>query len=123
MPNYTRFVEYGRLVLTSDKRLAVITNIADVKTVQIQGPKVPRQIVSIAGISLTGQVAPQEKPLKKDEVDSVFKDLAAQFEQTEEGRELKAAALRKGLNDFDRFKAQRLQALRNARVREIMAKK
>ena len=120
---YDRFVEYGRLVLVDagahKGELAVITNILNIKTVQIEGPKVPRCIIPVNHIMLSAFSKPSKESIKSADALAICKELIPEFEKSEAGRQLKARSLRANLNDFQRFTALRLNKMRNDKIHEL----
>lgn len=120
---YDRFVEYGRLVLVDagahKGELAVITNILNIKTVQIEGPKVPRCIIPVNHIMLSAFSKPTKESIKSADALAICKELIPEFEKSEAGRQLKARSLRANLNDFQRFTALRLNKMRNDKIHEL----
>ena len=97
------FIQYGRLICIQAgphaNKIALVTDILDFKTVQVQGVDVPRMVMPIKSLVLTTVLAAQEKPLSVDTVNKLFNEekLAAQFAATPLGqkvaKELKYIAL------------------------------
>ncbi|CAL6024092.1 Ribosomal_protein L14 [Hexamita inflata] len=124
---FDKFVEYGRLVVVdagaSKGQLAVITDILDIKQVQIQGPHVPRQVITINHVILTHQHKQSAKALCNVEAEAVCKELIPEFEKSTCGKKMAAKNIRANFNDFQRFTAQSLQKMRTKKINELMGKK
>ena len=127
---YTQFVEFGRVALVSfgplADKLAVIVDIVDDKRVMIDviGSEEPRQMIPIKRLKLTDIVVKIDRAAKKEAVAEAVKNAnaVAKFEETKWGKNLKVAAAKSQMNDFQRFKHANLATKRAQLVKEQLAK-
>ncbi|KAI5967664.1 hypothetical protein CANMA_002844 [Candida margitis] len=120
-----RFVEVGRIVLVDNKDLATIVEIIDQKRALIDGPKVPRQAVSLAKVTLTPIVLPNlprgartatvQKKWAASEVDNKWASSAW-------AKKLANKERRSQLSDFERFQVMVLKKQRRYATKKALAK-
>ncbi|KAI5948821.1 hypothetical protein KGF57_005219 [Candida theae] len=120
-----RFVEVGRIVLVDNKNLATIVEIIDQKRALIDGPKVPRQAISFAKVTLTPIVLPNlprgartatvQKKWAASEVDSKWASSAW-------AKKLATKEKRSQLSDFERFQVLVLKKQRRYATKKALAK-
>ena len=123
---YTKFIEFGRLVVVSHgalkNKLAVIVDIVDINTLQVEGPEVKRQLMPVKHVILTDFVKPHTAPIDKEGV-AVCKELMPEFNKSVCGKKMSSCQTRHNLKDFERFTAQKLNQIRNKKIHELMGKK
>ncbi|KAL9106784.1 MAG: hypothetical protein Q9227_008206 [Pyrenula ochraceoflavens] len=130
-----KLVQVGRIVYIREGpyagKLAAIAEIIDNKRALIDGPSakegatVPRQAIPLAHLTLTHIVIPKfpraagtgptRRLWEKNEVDKQWDESAA-------AKKSKRQELRRGLNDFERFKVMRLKKQERTEVRKTFAK-
>lgn len=127
---YSQFVEVGRLVLVSfgphADKLAVITDIVDDKRVMIDlvESTEPREMIPVKRLRLTDIKIEIERGAAAEEVAKVIKsqNVVAEWEKTKWAQHIKKGHARAALNDFQRFKYEKLAEKRDAIVRTELAK-
>lgn len=122
-------IEIGRVVLiTSENKLAVILDIINQNRVIISGPTtgVCRQVINTSKLRLTkfriSTVLRNQRESKLAKKIEEFK-LVERFNETNLGKVITNASIRKNLGDFDRFKVFLLKKKMNNKIRTIVNKK
>ena len=127
---YTQFVQTGRVALISfgtlSSKLAVIVDIVDDKRVMIDvvGSEEPRQSIPIKRLKLTDIVIPIARAAERSVVKNMIEseNVVKKFNETKWGKRLETEKHGSELNDFQRFKHQKLVAKRDEMVKQILAK-
>ncbi|KAE9552784.1 hypothetical protein FO519_004001 [Halicephalobus sp. NKZ332] len=127
---FNKFVEIGRVVYVAkgkdEGKLAVIANVVDGNKLLVDGPSsgVIRSIKNFKDIQLTKlkiniRVGQRTGGIKKayDEA-----DINSKWNETNWAKKLQAKKTRSALNDFQRYKVQRLKKLRNTAIALELAK-
>ena len=127
---YSQFVEAGRLALIcfgplADK-LAVIVDILDDKRViiDILNSEEPRQMIPIKRLKLTDFVAHIERNASEADVKKAIdsEGLLKKWEESQWAKNIKKGQNRQAMNDFQRFKYNKLLAQRDALVAKQLQK-
>ena len=127
---YTQFVEVGRICLISFgplvDQLAVIVDIVDENRVLIDviSSEESRQTIPIKRLKLTEFKVAINKAGDRAEIAKVIQTegISKKFAETKWGQRLQRQKAATQLNDFQRFKHQKLVAQRDAKVAEILKK-
>lgn len=127
---YTQFVQFGRIALVSygplADKLVVITDIVDDKRVMIDviGEEAARQMIPVKRLKLTDFVVNIERACKKEDVAKAVEEanIVSKFEESNWGKNLKKAAAKAQLNDFQRFKYNKLAHKRAQEIKKQLAK-
>lgn len=127
---YTQFVEFGRVALVSygplADKLAVIVDIVDDKRVLIDIPNTsePRQVIPVKRLNLTDIVIKIDRAAPINAVAAAFKNEKVQdaFSKTNWAKHMQNSKNRDALNDFQRFKYNKLSAKRDELVKAELAK-
>lgn len=127
---FTQFVEIGRVALISfgplADKLAVIVDIIDDKRVMIDvlNDEAPRQVIPVKRIKLTDFSVKFAKGAPVEAVAEVIKaeGIVAKWEETKWAKKLAAQKAKLEMNDFQRFKYQKLAAKRDEIVKAELAK-
>lgn len=127
---YTQFVEFGRLALISfgplADKLAVIVDIVDDKRVLIDvvNSSEPRQVCPVKRLNLTDIVIKIDRAAAPAAIAAAVKSEKAveKFNQTNWAKKMEQNKARSALNDFQRFKYNKLAAKRDELVKAELAK-
>ena len=127
---YTQFVEFGRVAIVTFGPLVdqpvVVVDIIDDKRVMIDviNSTEPRQMIPVKRLRLTNIVINIERAAAPEEVSKAVKseDVLGQWNKTKWAKRLAASKARLELNDFQRFKYQKLAEKRQQLVKEALAK-
>ena len=130
--NFSRFVEAGRVAVAvygplKDKPV-IIVDIIDQNRIIVEGPEVPRQVISTRWVSLSPLVLPH---FNRGTGSSALKailaknDVIAQWKDSAWGRKIAVRQNYAKLNDFERFKAKIYRRAIKKRVHQlfVVAKK
>ncbi|KAI5966791.1 uncharacterized protein KGF55_000200 [Candida pseudojiufengensis] len=120
-----RFVEVGRIVLVDNKDLATIVEIIDQKRVLIDGPKVPRQAISLAKVTLTPIVLPNlPRGARTSTVNKKWaaSDVDQKWASSAWAKKLASKERRSQLSDFERFQVMVLKKQRRYTTKKALAK-
>ncbi|KAI3403769.1 hypothetical protein KGF56_003404 [Candida oxycetoniae] len=120
-----RFVQEGRIVLVENKNLASIVQIIDDKRVLIDGPKVPRQAISLAKVVLTPIVLPNlPRGARTATVNKKWaaSDVDSKWASSAWSKKLAARERRSQLSDFERFQVLVLKKQRRFATKKALAK-
>lgn len=120
-----RYVEYGRIVLIDNSKLATIVEIIDQKRVLIDGPSINRQAISLNKVVLTPLVL--EKLPRGARTATVNKkwaaaDIDSKWAATSWAKKLAVRQRRANLTDFERFQVMVLRKQKRLAVSKIAAK-
>ncbi|CAN3353352.1 large ribosomal subunit protein eL14 [Diutina catenulata] len=119
-----RLVEVGRIVLIDNKELATIVEIIDQKRVLIDGPKIQRQAIALAKVTLTPIVLPLTKGARTGTVNKKWaaSDVDAKWAASSWAKKLATRQKRSQLSDFERFQVMVLKKQRRFAVKKAVAK-
>lgn len=120
-----RYVEYGRIVLIDNSKLATIVEIIDQKRVLIDGPAINRQAIPLNKVVLTPLVL--EKLPRGSRTATVHKkwaaaDIDGKWAATSWAKRLATRQRRANLSDFERFQVMVLRKQKRLAVSKIAAK-
>ncbi|GKT25485.1 Ribosomal protein L14 like protein [Aduncisulcus paluster] len=125
---FQRFVQIGRLSLINfgkqQGKVVVILDIVDKNRVIVEGPGVPRRVLSVKRITLTPHVVSIPRGVRSG---LLLKKLEEQktvelFQQSSWGKKLAHMERRKELTDFERFKVAHLKRQRAMLINKAMGK-
>ncbi|EMG46065.1 RPL14 60S ribosomal protein L14 [Candida maltosa Xu316] len=120
-----RFVEVGRVVLVDNKDLATIVEIIDQKRALIDGPKIQRQSIALAKVTLTPIVLPNlPRGARTGTVSKKWAaaDIDAKWAATAWAKKLANRERRSQLTDFERFQVMVLKKQRRYATKKALAK-
>lgn len=119
-----RLVEVGRIVLVNNTELATIVEIIDQKRVLIDGPKIARQAISLARVTLTPLVIKVPKGARTGTVHKRWaaSGVDAKWAATSWAKKLASRQRRAELLDFERFQVMVLKKQRRYNVKKALAK-
>ncbi|KAH0572532.1 Ribosomal protein L14 [Spironucleus salmonicida] len=116
------FVQYGRVVMVDagefKSKVAMITDIVDYKTIQIEGPEVKRHICPIKRVVLTEFVHSTETPVTSADCKKAFnaEKFVEKFAATQKGKEVALENKYNALSEVEKIK---LNIMKKQRARMI----
>uniref|UniRef100_A0AC34QQ96 Large ribosomal subunit protein eL14 n=1 Tax=Panagrolaimus sp. JU765 TaxID=591449 RepID=A0AC34QQ96_9BILA len=127
---FNKFVEIGRVVYISNGpnkgKLAVVANVVDASKLLVDGPSsgVARSIISYQDVQLTKFTVPIRVGQRSGNIKKAYDeaDINTKWSQTGWAKRDAAKKIRAGLNDFQRYKVQKLKQCRNRAIRNEAAK-
>eukprot|EP00761_Pharyngomonas_kirbyi_P011187 gb/GECH01011212.1/.p1 GENE.gb/GECH01011212.1/~~gb/GECH01011212.1/.p1 ORF type:complete len:175 (+),score=28.87 gb/GECH01011212.1/:1-525(+) len=133
MSNFQRLVQIGRVVRfifgPDVDKIAVIVDLVDHNRVLVTGPHkrtgVPRHVVNLKWVVLTGIVVPDVTPKLSDkEVDELYEkhDIINKWESKPSAKAIAARHKRHSLTDFERFKVRVLKKQKRHVLRKAVTK-